>query len=88
MDVNENGIEMDSELGKELQEVSVEKESRYKDFDARYKCSFNLYIFYFNFDLSVKHVFVLTMAGKPVWARYGVEEQTSALMGWVKNKPK
>ena len=24
------------------------------------------------------------MAGKPVWARYGVEEQTSALMGWVK----
>ena len=64
MDVNENGIEMDSELGKELQEVSVEKESRYKDFDARYKCSFNLYIFYFNFDLSVKHVFVLTRVSK------------------------
>ena len=41
-------------------------------------------VFSFNFDLSVKHVFVLTMAGKPVWARYGVEEQTSALMGWVK----
>ena len=38
MDVNENGIEMDSELERELQEVSVEKESRYKDFDARYKC--------------------------------------------------
>ena len=37
MDVNENGIEMDSELERELQEVSVEKESRYKDFDARYK---------------------------------------------------
>jgi len=64
MDFNENGIEMENELESELEKVPVEKESRYKDFDA-----------------SVKHVFVLTMAGKPVWARYGVEEQTSALMG-------
>jgi len=36
---------------------------------------------YHNFDSGVKHVFVLTMAGKPVWARYGEEEATSALMG-------
>ena len=37
MDVNENGIEMENELERELEKVPVEKESRYKDFDARYK---------------------------------------------------
>ena len=37
MDVNENGIEMENELERELEKVPVEKESRYKDFDARYR---------------------------------------------------
>jgi hypothetical protein len=31
--------------------------------------------------LSLKHVLVFTKAGKPVWARHGDEEVTSALMG-------
>ena len=30
---------------------------------------------------SLKHVLVFTKAGKPVWARHGDEEVTSALMG-------
>jgi len=33
------------------------------------------------FDPSLKHVLVFTKAGKPVWARHGDEEVTSALMG-------
>ena len=41
MDVNENGIDMDSELEQELQKAPVDKESRYKDFDARYVSCFN-----------------------------------------------
>lgn len=45
MDVNENGIEMDSELERELEKVPVEKESRYKDFDARYNCSKFIHFF-------------------------------------------
>ena len=31
--------------------------------------------------ISLKHVLVFTKAGKPVWARHGDEEVTSALMG-------
>lgn len=34
-----------------------------------------------NKTISLKHVLVFTKAGKPVWARHGDEEVTSALMG-------
>ena len=76
MDVNENETD---EIGNLEMVESPNKVSRYHNFDSGWVDHLEIKLLIWGF--RVKHVFVLTMAGKPVWARYGEEEATSALMG-------